>query len=1164
MATNTGSNGGKNNTGGVIRGGTEGFAERGLASALEQQAYRKEYSEKVFKEDTGYLATNLKVLQDQAKYYEDMLKSSKDLDAVQTKMYKKRLAETRQLEAQNKQIQSRREASETEILKLLKDSHKARLKQLDEEYKKEMNNIKAVGKAREEEQKKVAAHYAAEMELVQDELDEIEAAADKAGKATKKVTTGLAESVKDITGSLTNLVNMINLESLANNEYTKKANERYEVINKLNRTLGFDLQQGTNAYNSITAEFKTFNNNIGNLFNIDDMREYMQNAATMGLTNEKALKDNLQQSVIANKYMGLNYDTQTSMYKYMKITNNNDAIASYNKMMVALTRKNVGINEDMLSEMIKSGQTTNDILAASGVDVTQFNQGKMAMVGSLKEKGYTDDMAQQMVGMVDNAIQSLYNGDYQSLVGMGINPNQLNSMTTGGASFDALYDYIVGARKNTNSSARGIGAGIIGMGEYNKALGRDISGEALASIYGNEDSETAKNLMKETETISDQQVEQYTKQNIAIDDLTRLSNANNVWLEDTFGNSWFNYSKMAMLAFSAAIAGNVFQAISGMGKGIGGIVKFFGKGAGGKGLAGMLSSSVGGSTTSALAPILSKLGPIAIGIGIAAAAAKTIANKNSEDVSNKNAAAGNLYKDYLNKGYSSTKASVESQNQAQKENKGNLWSNQYGSLMMTKDQDGVYHGNSMSIGAANVEQSNLLSAYDWEKGDIREYFLAGHTSPLLRGSTEAKNALNTAIKKHDATSYNKIKAYALSKALSSEGMSNYQQAQVIAAIMAAALYQGRQSDSNLKDAFADDKTFNFNQWRDTKDGIKEYIKEAGINNVETMSQIYAMLDAYDAYFMFTDGSFLGYPNNKEQLQNMVNDFGLDGYHLAGLNRVPKDGYRAMLHKDEMVLNKSEAEAYREMFGQITGRNGTGVGGYGVGDRPFNGPYVINAGWPTYSSGKHHGGIDLSFQANTPVGSAAPGTVARSEDLTNSDGSYRSYGRLIVIKGDNGADYYYAHLNERLVGVGQRVNAGDLIGKSGSTGNSTGPHLHFEVRNPKEVDPSPFLTSSVWEIGNTAGASSQLGSTSSSDSSGSSNRIAAQLASVNTTGHRAIPGLGGIGGKGGQSSTDRIVNSVDGVSSKIINYLDEIRQEQADQRRLINAFSASQTSVNDYR
>lgn len=1187
MATNTGSNGGKNNSGGVVRGGTEGFADRGLASALEQRAYRQEYNEKVFDRDTGYLATNINNLKKQAEYYENMLKSTKDLDAAQTKMYKKRLAETRQLEAQNKQIQDRREASETEILKLLRDSHKARLKQLDEQYKAELDNIKEIGKKREEQQKKIAAHYAAEMELVQDELDEIEAAADKAGKATKKVSTGLSESVKDVTDNIMKLTNMINLQSLADNEYTKKANERYEVINKLNRTLGFDIQQGTGAYNSITSEFKTFNNNIGNLFNIDDMREYMQNAASMGLTNEKALKDNLQQSVIANKYMGLNYDTQTSMYKYMKITNNNDAIASYNKMMVALTRKNVGVNEDMLSEMIKNGQTTNDILAASGVDVTQYNQGKIAMVGSLKKQGYTDDMAQQAVSMVDNAIQSLYNGDYQSLVGMGINPNQLNSMTTGGASFDALYDYIVNSRKNTSSSARGIGAGIIGMGEYNKALGRDIAGEALTSIYGSGDSETAKELMKEAETVSDQQVEQYTKQNTAIDDLTRLSNANNVWLEDTFGNSWFDYSKMAKLAFGAAIAGNVFQAISGIGKGIGGLVKFFGAGGGsGSGLAGLLGiGSSGAGTSGGLAGLLGAAGPIAIGVAAVGATAAAIYafNKSAADRTNKqtetNATAmKNKYDALVKQGKSTDEAMSAMWDEFKQKDNGvfQQGSEATGSFSSREKMvNGDYYNktrtfddyvsalekgeNNINFNTTSNAGGSILEVFSWMDKEKRE---ALGLSPDFwkSGYDEAKTALDNAFKNNDAEAYNLIKAYSVASFLNQNP--NIPADKALAAISAAAILNGN-NDDKIWNALNSPKAFNGAIIKD-KDTLKKVMANKGITKASDLMAIYKMLweNKNIDFWLMRDGNtgWMGYPSEQELKDN----FGLDGYHLAGINRVPKDGYRAMLHKDEMVLNKSEAEAYREMFGQITGRNGTGVGGYGVGDRPFNGPYVINAGWPTYSSGKHHGGIDLSFQANTPVGSAAPGTVARSEDLTNSDGSYRSYGRLIVIKGDNGADYYYAHLNERLVGVGQRVNAGDLIGKSGSTGNSTGPHLHFEVRNPREVDPSPFLTSSVWEIGNTAGASSQLGSTSSSDSSGSSNRIAAQLAAVNTSGHRAVPGLGGIGGKGGLSSTDRIVNSVDGVSSKIINYLDEIRQEQADQRRLINAFSASQTSVNDYR
>ena len=94
----------------------------------------------------------------------------------------------------------------------------------------------------------------------------------------------------------------------------------------------------------------------------------------------------------------------------------------------------------------------------------------------------------------------------------------------------------------------------------------------------------------------------------------------------------------------------------------------------------------------------------------------------------------------------------------------------------------------------------------------------------------------------------------------------------------------------------------------------------GITKASDLMAIYKMLweNKNIDFWLMRDGNtgWMGYPSEQELKDN----FGLDGYHLAGINRVPKDGYRAMLHKDEMVLNKSEAEAYREMFGQITGRN----------------------------------------------------------------------------------------------------------------------------------------------------------------------------------------------------------------------------------------------------
>ena len=102
---------------------------------------------------------------------------------------------------------------------------------------------------------------------------------------------------------------------------------------------------------------------------------------------------------------------------------------------------------------------------------------------------------------------------------------------------------------------------------------------------------------------------------------------------------------------------------------------------------------------------------------------------------------------------------------------------------------------------------------------------------------------------------------------------------------------------------------------------------------------------------------------------------------------------------------------------------------------------------------NHNGVDFACPMNSNVVAAESGTVIISDDLVNEDGSYRSYGRYIVIMHDkttkSGNPVYtlYGHTSVRLVKEGQKVKKGQLIAYSGSTGNSTGPHCHFEVRTP---------------------------------------------------------------------------------------------------------------------
>lgn len=92
----------------------------------------------------------------------------------------------------------------------------------------------------------------------------------------------------------------------------------------------------------------------------------------------------------------------------------------------------------------------------------------------------------------------------------------------------------------------------------------------------------------------------------------------------------------------------------------------------------------------------------------------------------------------------------------------------------------------------------------------------------------------------------------------------------------------------------------------------------------------------------------------------------------------------------------------------------------------------------YRRGRRHQGVDLAYPMGTPVKAAFDGRVRLSQRSS-------SYGHLIILRHENGLETYYAHLSKRNVEVGEWVRAGDIIGLGGSTGRSSGPHLHFETR-----------------------------------------------------------------------------------------------------------------------
>jgi murein DD-endopeptidase MepM/ murein hydrolase activator NlpD len=159
---------------------------------------------------------------------------------------------------------------------------------------------------------------------------------------------------------------------------------------------------------------------------------------------------------------------------------------------------------------------------------------------------------------------------------------------------------------------------------------------------------------------------------------------------------------------------------------------------------------------------------------------------------------------------------------------------------------------------------------------------------------------------------------------------------------------------------------------------------------------------------------------------------------------------------EIALETSLALAIRSSLGPSTG-----------GGIPYLWPVITDTyhlsspfGWrsdPFRNTRKWHAGMDIADGMGAPITAAADGKVTYA-------GWRMGYGNLVEIKHENGFTTRYGHLSKTIAKEGDRVNAGDLIALMGSTGRSTGPHLHFEIRKDDNVlNPLAFIKDTRDEV-----------------------------------------------------------------------------------------------------
>ncbi len=156
---------------------------------------------------------------------------------------------------------------------------------------------------------------------------------------------------------------------------------------------------------------------------------------------------------------------------------------------------------------------------------------------------------------------------------------------------------------------------------------------------------------------------------------------------------------------------------------------------------------------------------------------------------------------------------------------------------------------------------------------------------------------------------------------------------------------------------------------------------------------------------------------------------------------------------EVEREKLHQTVLKEPTTRVVARGTARIPSFGTGDflwplAPGVGTISSPFGW---RRGRMHGGVDIATRTGTAIRAADSGVVAFS-------GWQGWFGNLVIIDHGNGYETYYAHNSRNMVSQGQRVARGQTIALIGSTGNSTGPHVHFEIRyNGKRLDPLRFFS-----------------------------------------------------------------------------------------------------------
>lgn len=226
------------------------------------------------------------------------------------------------------------------------------------------------------------------------------------------------------------------------------------------------------------------------------------------------------------------------------------------------------------------------------------------------------------------------------------------------------------------------------------------------------------------------------------------------------------------------------------------------------------------------------------------------------------------------------------------------------------------------------------------------------------------------------------------------------------------------------------------------------------NENEILKQLESSVKTiYKRYAITLNGETTEYVDTFEQAENVVselrNQYDEETMAKVGITEVYTENKEEVTQY--MMAKVNTGDLIRQSVAEEAVRESQTFKGVYFSKKPVTGRISSRFGSKESIRTSAHKGIDIAAPNGTPIYAAADGVV-KTAGMNNG-----GYGNLVVIDHGNGVETYYGHCSRIYTKVGRSVKAGDKIAAVGSTGRSTGNHLHFEIRNNgSQINPQKYL------------------------------------------------------------------------------------------------------------